>query len=245
MKERFDKGRILHQDDACLVVNKACGEAMEGAGKDAVDLPVLLAEAVGSGLTSEGKVFLPTAVHRIDVPVTGCALFARTPAALAFLNSCFADGRARKTYWAVVEPPRDGAAPVEAAELVHWIAVDGKHNKSYAHDQELRDRKRAVLRYRIVGRGERYLFLEVELITGRHHQIRAQLAAAGMVIKGDLKYGARRSEQGGGIRLHARSLAFPDPQAVDSPTPPYIQTLAPLPVEDALWAAFQAACQGR
>jgi 23S rRNA pseudouridine1911/1915/1917 synthase len=246
MNEGFDRSRILHEDENCVVVDKRIGEAMEGAKSGVEDLGAILAKALGVRKNAAGKDFPPTAVHRLDVPVSGCALFARNPAALAFLSTVFAEGRARKTYWAIVEPPRpgeaEGEAPVEGktVELVHWLSVDAQTNKSHVHDEEGPDRKRAVLRYRVVGRGDRYLFLEIELVTGRHHQIRAQLAAVGLRIKGDLKYGARRSEKGGGIRLHARSLAFPDfarPEA-------FVQTVAKVPADDALWAAFEAAAAG-
>ncbi len=245
MNEGFDRSRILHEDENCIVVDKRIGEAMEGAKSGVEDLGAILARALGTRKNAAGKDFPPTAVHRLDVPVSGCALFARNPAALAFLNTVFAEGRARKTYWAVVEPPREGetgeiAAEGKTVELVHWLSVDAQTNKSHVHDEEAPDRKRAVLRYRVVGRGDRYLFLEIELITGRHHQIRAQLAAVGLRIKGDLKYGARRSEKGGGIRLHARSLAFPDFSRPEA----FIQTVAEPPLGDALWAAFGAAAAG-
>lgn len=247
MNEVFDRSRLLHEDENCVVVDKRIGEAMEGAKGDVADLGAVLARAIGTRKNAEGKEFSPTAVHRLDVPVTGCALFARNPAALAFLNTVFSEGRARKTYWAIVEPPREGDPVVPASleadgktvELVHWLSVDGRTNKSHVHAEEGPDRKRAVLRYRIVGRGDRYLFLEIELITGRHHQIRAQLAAVGLRIKGDLKYGAHRSEKGGGIRLHARSLSFPDFARQEA----FIQTVAKVPADDALWAAFEAAAQ--
>ncbi|HCM27333.1 MAG TPA: RNA pseudouridine synthase [Treponema sp.] len=235
------------------MINKMSGEAMEGAGKGAktgvVDLSASLGALLGKGKKMDGSDFGVTAVHRLDVPVTGCALFAREPDALAFLNTCFAEGTARKTYWAVTEVP-DGypageavgpSSPGEWKELVHWLRFDPRTNKSHAWDTEIPDGKRSILRYRIVGRGERYLFVEVELITGRHHQIRAQLAAIGLKIKGDLKYGAHRSEKGGGIRLHARSLAIPDMDSPDHSRPRFIQCVAPVPQEDSLWAAFEAA----
>jgi len=235
---------VLYESPACIVLNKGCGEAMEGASESAVDLPALLKETYGTALNRDGKPFPPTAVHRLDVPVTGCALFARNPQALAFLNDCFAQALARKTYWAIVEKPEEGLSNLaRQGELVHWIAVDSRHNKSYAHLEERPDRKQAVLRYRIVGEGDHYLFLEIELITGRHHQIRAQLAALGLHIKGDLKYGSRRSEKNGGIRLHARSLAFPDPLSdEDDPVKrPYIQVVAPIIEPDRLWQDFERA----
>ncbi len=237
MTEAIDPARILHLDANCAVVDKRAGEAMEGASEGLVDLPQALAARIGSGKNAAGNEFGPTAVHRLDVPVTGCALFARTPAALAFLNTCFAEGKARKIYWAITELPKTGVVVPDAAELVHHIAVDGRHNKAYAHLEAGPERKKAILRYRIVGKGERYLFVEIELITGRHHQIRAQLAAIGLCIKGDLKYGARRSEPAGGIRLYARSLSFPDLDREGA----YVQVTAPLPVRDPLWLAFEQA----
>jgi 23S rRNA pseudouridine1911/1915/1917 synthase len=237
MADGFEMDRVLYQDENCVVVNKRVGEAMEGAGKGMVDLRAALAAVFSTRPGVRGKPFDLTAVHRLDVPVTGCALFARDPAALAALSADFAQGKARKLYWAVVEAPPEGAAVADAAELVHWLQVDPRTNRSRAFDEDGPDRQRALLRYRRVGDGDRYRFLEIELITGRHHQIRAQLAAVGLRIKGDLKYGARRSEPGGGIRLHARSLAFPDPRRPEV----YIQTVAPLPAGDALWAAFEAA----
>jgi 23S rRNA pseudouridine1911/1915/1917 synthase len=248
---------VLYESQACIVLNKGCGQAMEGASGSVLDLPALLKETYGTVLNREGKPFSPTAVHRLDVPVTGCALFARTPQALAFLNDCFALGLARKTYWAIVEKPEQGktgkehvsALPREG-ELVHWLAVDSRHNKSFAHTEEGPQRKQAILRYRIAGEGEHYLFMVIELITGRHHQIRAQLAAIGLHIKGDLKYGSCRSEKNGGIRLHARSLAFPDPLHQGSPGThpnnlswPYIQVVAPIIEGDRLWQDFEKAVE--
>ncbi|GAB1483788.1 RNA pseudouridine synthase [Treponema sp.] len=242
MNKLIDRARILHKDEHCVVVNKAIGEAMEGVSAGMVDLAALLGQSLGLSKTADGKDFAPTAVHRIDVPVTGCSLFARTPEALAFLNTVFAEGKARKTYWAVVEMPSDKEKiPVlgRIIELKQWISVDGRTNKSYVSEEAGKEKKEAILRYQLIGQGDRYLFLEVELITGRHHQIRAQLAAVGLIIKGDLKYGAKRSEKGGGIRLHARSLAFPDLSRKGA----FIQCSAPLPAGDALWQAFEAAAK--
>jgi 23S rRNA pseudouridine1911/1915/1917 synthase len=177
------------------------------------------------------------AVQRLDVPVSGCALFAKTGGALAALNRAFSQGRAVKKYWAVLEDPSvaGGPDPAGEGELVHWIASDAGVNKSRAFDSPGPGRKEARLRYRCLGRGIRYLFLEIELITGRHHQIRAQLAALGLHIKGDLKYGSRRSEKGGGIRLHARSLAFPHPETGRT------ISVSALPRMDPLWEALAEA----
>jgi 23S rRNA pseudouridine1911/1915/1917 synthase len=241
-KETDIEERVLFINDDIIVVNKRAGEAMEGAGRGMVDLPKLLAERYGTK-KSKSEAFAPTAVHRLDVPVSGCALFARTPKALAFLNNAFSrnvyqDGRAEKYYWAVVEKLTGELAKVgkfaETGELVHWIQTNTKKNKSSAYDKKTAIRKEGILRYRIKGIGENYIFIEVELVTGRHHQIRAQFAALGLHIKGDLKYGAARSEKDGGIRLHARSLYFPDPSVPGN----FIHVTADPPVMDRLWENF-------
>jgi 23S rRNA pseudouridine1911/1915/1917 synthase len=214
-----------------MVINKPPGESSE--------FPVV---------SSPGKIF---PVHRLDTPVSGCLLLARNPEAAAFLCNAFTrpDSGVEKRYWAIVEKPREEIR--HEAELVHWLVENKKTNKVFAYtessDRMSSDRmsggklsrgapKKAVLRYRVAGQGDHYLFLEIDLITGRHHQIRAQLAALGLHIKGDLKYGARRSEKSGGIRLHAFSLAFPNPLAPDE----IIRVTAP-PPSDALWAAFAEA----
>jgi 23S rRNA pseudouridine1911/1915/1917 synthase len=225
------KSRILYQSSACIVVNKAIGEAVEGATGGMVDLPKELATVLGANTE------LIEAVHRLDVPVTGCALFALTKSALSFLNAAFAEGSApsspvEKIYWAVIEKP---SRPLpESGELIHWIETVSDKNKSYAHNKEGPARKKASLRYKITGEGVNYLFVEVQLLSGRHHQIRAQFAAEGLHIKGDLKYGAKRSEKGGGIRLHARSLSFPDPLNRSE----IIRVTAEPPLMDNLWAGF-------
>jgi 23S rRNA pseudouridine1911/1915/1917 synthase len=230
--------RILHCDAACVVVNKIAGEAVEGAGKNMADLPRLLAAELSApeyppALPAEDVLSLPCAVHRLDVPVSGCAVFARTGAALGFLNNEFKANNVKKNYWAVVEQSDSGGP--EYAELVHWLEFNPRNNKSFAYNEPGPGRKKAVLRYRLAGRGEKYLFLEIELVTGRHHQIRAQLERLGLRVKGDLKYGARRSEKNGGIRLHARSISFPDPSGNDN----RITVQADPPLQDNLWLAAQ------
>ena len=202
--------RILYKSGRYLGINKLPGEAVEGAGPGMTDLSRVLTGRYGTDdMTGRnGRPFPVTAVHRLDAPVSGCVLFARTQAAFREASALFAGGPGgvEKRYWAIVEMPETRFA--EAGELAHWIYRDGRRNKSRAVDTGGPGRKRGILRYRVIGQGERYLFLEIELVTGRNHQIRAQLAALGVHIKGDLKYGARRSERNGGIRLHARSLAF-------------------------------------
>ncbi|MDR0450245.1 MAG: RNA pseudouridine synthase [Treponema sp.] len=222
---------IVYLDKNCVVVNKSPGESSEplepGGGAGMIGLPRLLADALDG--TEE-----PVAVHRIDVPVSGCVLFARNPAALAFLSARFRAGEVEKIYWGICETPAPGREIPEAGEALHWLRRAG--NKTIACGEAGPGRKRALLRYRILGRGERYLFLEIRLLTGRHHQIRAQLARLGIPVKGDLKYGARRSEKGGGIRLHARAIAFPDPSGAAGRI---IRVEAPPPRPDTLWKALR------
>jgi len=177
------------------------------------------------------------AVNRLDVPVTGCALFALTKDSLSFLNAAFAGDTSlpcpvEKTYWAVIEKP--SRLLLESGEFVHWIETVSGKNKSFAHKKDGPGRKKAALRYRVTGEGRNYLFVEIHLLSGRHHQIRAQFAAEGLHIKGDLKYGAKRSEKNGGIRLHARSLSFPDPLNRSE----IIRVTAEPPVMDNLWKEF-------
>jgi len=244
------KSRILYQSAACVVVNKLIGEAVEGATGGMTDLPKELRIAINNEqlamrneqLTNSkeklgNSVEVVEAVHRLDVPVTGCALFALTKGALSYLNAAFAGDTilpspVEKTYWAVIEKP---SRPLpESGEFVHYIETVTGKNKSFAHKKDGPNRKKATLRYRVTGEGRNYLFVEVQLLSGRHHQIRAQFAAEGLHIKGDLKYGAKRSEKGGGIRLHARSLSFPDPLNRSE----IIRVTADPPVMDNLWKGF-------
>jgi 23S rRNA pseudouridine1911/1915/1917 synthase len=224
--------RVLLRTGAFCVINKLPGESSGS--------PFVLED--GSSWT---------AVHRLDVPVSGCLLLAPSPVSggssggsRAFFSAAFArppgEGAAvEKRYWAVVEEP-SSAFPFDPAgewtELTHWIITDTRRNKSSAYAGKKPGSKAALLRCRFAGRGLNYLFLEIDLLTGRHHQIRAQLAKEGLHIKGDLKYGARRSEKGGGIRLHAAALAFPDPGNPQKT----VRVSAPPPLSDALWEAFRA-----
>jgi len=250
-------GRILYCDGDCIVVNKMAGEAVEGAGKGMIDLPKLLADQMPGlnlppALPVEDVLALPTAVHRLDVPVSGCTVFARTGAALRFLNNVFRGGgvEVEKRYWAIVEQPKNSGDcqwieefSSEFTEIAHWIQFDARKNKSFAHNEQGQGRKKAIIRCRLTGRGKNYLFLEIDLVTGRHHQIRAQFEKLGLHIKGDLKYGAKRSEKDGGIRLHAHSLSFPG-MADGSSSPSYARKItvqADPPIKDSLWQAFQMA----
>jgi 23S rRNA pseudouridine1911/1915/1917 synthase len=234
---------MIFQNEVCVVINKLPGESSEN----------ILSEIFRSEnirLDNEGYKFLKP-VHRLDVPVSGCLLLARTPEATAFLGAAFArrDSRVEKRYWAIVEKPETENVLPEKGELVHWLGVNSKTNKAFtlppdaisetSTAKEHKALKKAILRYRIAGQGDHYLFLEIDLVTGRHHQIRAQLVALGLHIKGDLKYGARRSEKSGGIRLHAYSLAFPNPLNSGE----IIRVKAQPPVMDSLWTAFSEAVE--
>jgi 23S rRNA pseudouridine1911/1915/1917 synthase len=236
--------RILYQSGRFIIVNKLPGEAAENAGPGITDLPRELGISFGPAGEDAvphhaGERPIPvTAVNRLDVPVSGCVLFARTAEALAAANALFREGSVEKHYLAIAEMPEKAALP-ESGELVHWLSEDSRRNKSTVFDEGGPGRKKAILRYRVGGRGERYLFLEIDLVTGRRHQIRAQLAAVGLHIKGDLKYGARRSEKNGGIRLHAYSLSFRDPCGGNGNdySGGLIRVSAPPPVMDRLWQA--------
>jgi len=239
----LEPSRILYMDARCVAVNKMCGEAVEGAGAGMGDLPAMIRRCLSenglprteeSGVDINERLSVPVAVHRLDVPVTGCALFALTQSALIFLNGVFAGNETtavEKRYWAIIEKPHTEIPP--SGDMIHWLSFDPKRNKSTAYDKPGPGRKKAALAYRIVGTGQHYLFLEIQLFTGRHHQIRGQFERMGLHIKGDLKYGARRSDANGGIRLHARSLAFPHP------TDGHLVTVrAEPPLMDNLWQAF-------
>ena len=218
-------GLLIFQNDSCLVINKLPGESSESP----------LVEGAGDFIFP---------VHRLDTPVSGCLLIAKTQGAATFLGSAFKRHNVKKTYWAIIEKPEKEFP--EEGELVNWIKSNPRDNKSFALPwsetpplQKSRGEpkpKKAVLQYRVIGKGENYLFLEIDLVTGRHHQIRAQLAAIGLHVKGDLKYGARRSEKAGGIRLHAYSLDFPNPLNAAE----IITVKAPPPLKDNLWEAFES-----
>jgi len=220
--------RILYQNNGCLVVNKLCGETVQGTLEGAESLIKKIKNE------SSIKAEIVQAVHRLDVPVTGCVLIALTKDSLSFLGNAFAAKGTiiKKTYWAVIEKPK--SALPESGELIHYIETNSKTNKSFAYNEDAAGRKKASMSYRITGEGDNYLFLEVQLHSGRHHQIRAQLKAAGLHIKGDVKYGAKRSEKTGGIRLHARSLSFPNPLNKNE----IIAITADPPIMDNLWLSF-------
>ena len=216
--------QVVYEDNHLIIVYKESGEIVQG---DKTGDPTL-ADAVKAYIKEKyakpGAVFLGVA-HRLDRPVAGLVVFARTSKALTRLNDMFRKGEVHKTYWAIVQ----NKPAVMEATLEHWLVRNEQQNKSYAYDRERPQSKLARLAYRVIGHSDRYWLLEVNLMTGRHHQIRCQLAAAGFPIKGDLKYGARRSNPDGSISLLARRVEFVHPV---SKAPVCVES--PLP-EDNLW----------
>ena len=198
--------RILFEDNHLLVFNKRVGEIVQGDKTGDEPLSEMLKAFIAQRDAKPGRVFMGVP-HRLDRPVSGIVVFAKTSKCLERLNAMFRDGEVHKTYWALTCARPD---PAEG-ELAHWLYRNEKQNKSYACDHERNNTKLARLRYRVLRDTERYHLVEVELLTGRHHQIRCQLATIGSPIKGDLKYGAPRSNPDGGISLHARSITFLHP----------------------------------
>jgi len=212
--------QTIFEDNHLIVINKRVGDIVQGAKTGDSPLSEVVKAHLKEKYRKAGNVYLGV-VHRLDRPTSGLVLFAKTSKALPRLNRLFAQGQAQKIYWAVV----DRAPEAESGTLVHWLVRNAKQNKSYAHTKEVPGSKKAVLDYRLIKSLDRYFLLEINLHTGRHHQIRAQLAALGCHIKGDLKYGAERSNRDGGIHLHARSLQLVHPVKNESlllvaPTPP-------------------------
>ena len=198
---------IIYEDNHIIAVNKACGEIVQSDKSGDVTLIDKVKEYVRVKYKKPGEAWLGSP-HRLDRPTSGVVLFARTSKALTRLNEMFQDKETiKKTYWAVV----DALPELEEGTLHHWLIKDEEKNKSHAHNKERRGSKEAILHYRHVASLNNYPLLEIDLKTGRHHQIRAQLHRIGLHIKGDLKYGAARSNEDGGIHLHARKIEFIHP----------------------------------
>jgi 23S rRNA pseudouridine1911/1915/1917 synthase len=203
--------RILHEDNHLIVVNKTCSELVQGDRTGDEPLLESLREYIRVRDAKPGNVFLGL-VHRLDRPTSGIVVFAKTSKALGRMNRLFAEGQVEKIYWALV----DALPPEPKGELRHFLERNPKTNRSRAFDGPKSGRKAASLSYEVLYSLDRYHLLSVQLHSGRHHQIRAQLEAVGVHIRGDLKYGARRSNPDGGISLHARSLAFVHPVSGES-----------------------------
>ena len=219
---------VVYEDNHIIVVNKTASEIVQADKTGDTPLSETVKQYLKETYQKPGNVFLGV-THRLDRPVSGLVIFAKTSKALTRLNEMFRAGEVKKTYWAVVKN-----APKESeGELVHFLVRNEKQNKSYAYDKEVPNSKKAVLDYRLIGRSENYYLLEVDLKTGRHHQIRCQLAKMGCPIKGDLKYGSPRSNPDGSICLHARRVRFVHPVSKE-----LIELKAPLP-EGNLWKGFE------
>ena len=224
---------VVYEDNHIIIVNKQSGEIVQGDKTGDVPLSDIVKDYIKEKYQKPGAVFLGV-VHRLDRPVGGLVVFARTSKALTRLNKMFAEGEVHKTYWAIVEV-RGERLEVRGEQFVtaeHWLVRNEQQNKSYAYDHEVPRSKKAVLRYRTIGHSDRYTLLEVNLLTGRHHQIRCQLAALGMPIKGDLKYGAKRSNPDGSISLLSHRVEFVHPVSKER-----VVVESPLP-DDNLWNAL-------
>ena len=219
---------VLYEDNHIIVVNKQSGEIVQGDKTGDTPLSDIVKTYLKEKYNKPGNVFLGV-VHRLDRPVSGVVLFAKTSKALPRLNKLFAEHeKVKKTYWAIV----GNKPPQESGTLTHWLTRNEKTNTAKAYDREVPNSKKAILDYRLIAASQRYFLLELQLHTGRHHQIRCQLAKMGFPIKGDLKYGAPRSNPDGSICLHARHLELEHPV-----THEILSITAPVP-QDALWQAF-------
>ena len=218
---------VVYEDNHIIVVNKTASEIVQGDKTGDTPLSEMVQLYLKEKYNKPGNVFIGVP-HRLDRPVSGLVVLAKTSKALARLNDMFRNGDVKKTYWAIVkERPKE-----LEGELQHWLVRNEKQNKSYAYDKEVKNSKKAILCYKLIAHSVNYYLLEVDLKTGRHHQIRCQLAKMGCPIKGDLKYGSPRSNPDGSICLHARRVRFIHPVSKQE-----IDLTAPLP-QGNLWAGF-------
>jgi 23S rRNA pseudouridine1911/1915/1917 synthase len=219
---------VIYEDNHIIAVNKTTSEIVQGDKTGDEPLSDTVKQWLKEKYDKPGNVFIGV-THRLDRPVSGLVLLAKTGKALSRLNEMFRDGKIKKTYWAIVK----SLPEKKEAELIHYLLRNEKQNKSYAYDSEKPGSKKAVLSYRLIARSDRYYLLEINLKTGRHHQIRCQLAHIGCPIKGDLKYGFERSNPDGGISLHARKISFIHPVSHNT-----LELIAPVP-NDKLWQNFE------
>ena len=219
---------VVYEDNHIVVVNKTSSEIVQGDKTGDTPLSEMVKQYLKEKYNKPGNVFIGV-THRLDRPVSGLVVFAKTSKALPRLNEMFRNGEVKKTYWAIVkECPKE-----TEGELVHYLVRNEKQNKSYAYDKEVKNSKKAVLHYKLIGHSQNYYLLEVDLKTVMHHQIRCQLAKMGCPIKGDLKYGSPRSNPDGSICLHARTVQFVHPVSKEM-----IRLTAPVP-EGNLWNGFE------
>ena len=220
--------KVLYEDNHIIVINKAAGEIVQGDKTGDESLCETMKAYIKEKYAKPGNVFIGLP-HRLDRPVSGIVVFAKTSKALERLNRMFSEGSVKKIYWALTK----GIPTPAEAELESWILRNEKMNKSFSYPKEVKGSKRAILHYRLAAASQNYNLIEVELKTGRHHQIRCQLSSIGCPIKGDLKYGAQRSNPDGSISLHARYIEFIHPVSKL-----LIAITAPLP-GDRLWQSFE------
>jgi len=218
--------QILYEDNHLIVINKRVGDIVQGDKTGDTPLSDHVKEYLKKKYDKPGQVFLGV-THRLDRPTSGIIVFARTSKALSRMNKMFADKKTEKIYWAIVK----NTPKKEKGTLIHWLKRNPKQNKSYAYPKEIPESKRAELSFTILKKLDRYSLLQILLKTGRHHQIRAQLASVGCPIKGDLKYGFGRSNPDGGIHLHARKLSF------EHPVKKELISFTASPPADVLWEA--------
>lgn len=219
---------VIYEDNHIIAVNKTVSEITQADKTGDTPLSETLKQWLKEKYNKPGNVFIGV-THRLDRPVSGLVLFAKTSKALSRMNEMFRNGQVKKTYWAIVK----NKPPQMEDELIHYIVRNEKQNKSYAYEVEKPNSKKAILSYRILGRSKNYYLLEIDLKTGRHHQIRCQLSKIGCPIRGDLKYGFDRSNKDGGISLHSREAHFIHPVSKQE-----LKITAPVP-SDPLWKSFQ------
>tara|TARA_R100001369_G_scaffold2966_1_gene9749 strand:- start:15401 stop:16111 length:711 start_codon:yes stop_codon:yes gene_type:complete len=221
--------QVIYEDNHLIVINKRAGDIVQGDKTGDKPLSEVVKEYIAKKYNKPGNVYLGV-VHRLDRPTTGVVLFAKTSKALPRLNKLFAEKTAKKTYWALVK----NIPPETKDKLVHWLKKNPKNNKSTAYKKEIDGSKKAILSYKVIQKLDNFYLLEINLETGRHHQIRVQLASIGCPIKGDLKYGFDRSNKNASISLHAKTLSFMHPVKKEE-----IFIEASLP-KDSLWDACNA-----
>lgn len=219
---------VIYEDNHIIIVNKTCSEIVQGDKTGDKPLSEIVKEWLKAKYNKPGNVFCGV-THRLDRPTSGIVVFAKTSKALSRLNEMFKTKEIKKTYWAIVK----NMPKAPEGTLKNYLVRNEKQNKSYAYDMEKPNSKQAILHYKLIAQSDKYKLLEIDLETGRHHQIRCQLAKIGCPIKGDLKYGFDRSNPDGGISLHARKISFIHPVSKE-----LIEVIAPTP-DDNLWKAME------
>ncbi len=216
--------QVVYEDNHIIIVSKVSGEIVQGDKTGDEPLSETVKQYIKEKYQKPGNVFLGV-VHRLDRPVSGLVIFAKTSKSLSRLCNMFRDGDIHKTYWALTKnrPAR------EEGTITSWLVRNEKQNKTYSYDHEVKNSKKAILKYKVIGQTDNYTLIEVNLLTGRHHQIRCQLASIGCPIKGDLKYGSPRSNPDGSISLLSHRVQFVHPVSKES-----IDVVAPIP-DDNLW----------